>query len=282
LTYYPENYFDGVTGLLEQLVLACTDLRHSNQNYREDGFTTSLVKDSVTMNITVDVTGNDGIPSQAAALEISILSPKYPLETVMLTDSDHYSKSAYSLGLGDVSNSSINRKAIYPQNSFEAKIPAYLLDWTSADHRITNTLERRVFELAIQIYAYKLWEGRWNHNEQLVIYHMRNNALPGIPNVIPPEVLEVRDQLIAEIQGLTTPLLVAFDPIPIPDISTIGVENSATELGNAFGGQDPASEGNLSDGLKELLSATNNFGSTGGDSPSASNQQNESPTLETC
>jgi hypothetical protein len=54
VTYFPPTYFDGATGILEQLVLAVVTQREANKQYQADGFTTDLVKDSVNLNVVND------------------------------------------------------------------------------------------------------------------------------------------------------------------------------------------------------------------------------------
>jgi hypothetical protein len=293
MTYYPQDYFDGVTGLLEQLALAVVTQREANQNYQPDGFTTDFVTRSVNWWAVVD---NEGIrPSETAStatLEIEIQIPRFPLEAFVLTDSPaDFTSDLYSVNLADVTNTSVNKKVAYPINSFPAKVPAFLSDWTSPNHKLKNTLERRIANLCLQIYAYKLWETRYNYVKLLFkidLQYQAANAIAGRPLNLPDTaaIQVMMDALILELQSTDHLPLIEKDPIifvyPAQLVST--PSNSAVELGGAYGSSDPASEGKLSSSIKSLLdsagSSPSNFG-TSSREPSIP-QQKEQPTLSPC
>jgi hypothetical protein len=289
MTTYPSTYFDGVTGLLEQLTLAVVSQKLINRSYLPDNLQTDFVSKSVDYRVVVDNSESYG----EAYLQIDVTLPTIPYDARVLATADtDITTRALSLNAQSVASLGLSRENSYLGRSFPAKCPAYLEDFTSANHLITNTLERRIYSLCIQILAYKRWELAYNRIAEMMVVRDRIDALgllaPTPLNLPSAAGLEdMRQALIGELattdaltlRGIQEPFILRTANI---GAGTGGGGGSAQELGNFFGGDDPASSDRLSSSLLNLLESTGAASPFGAPSDGGSPKQNESPILKDC
>jgi hypothetical protein len=289
MTTYPSTYFGGVTGLLEQLTLAVVSQKLINRSYLPDNLQTDFVSKSVDYRVIVDNSESYG----EAYLQIDVTLPTIPYDARVLATADtDITTRALSLNAQSVASLGLSRENSYLGRSFPAKCPAYLEDFTSANHLITNTLERRIYSLCIQILAYKRWELAYNHIVEIMVIRDRIDAMgllaPATLNLPSAAGLEdMRQELLTE---LANPNALPLRGIPEPFVLkyVVGAAGggtsggSAQELGGFFGGDDPASSDRLSSSLLNLLESTGAASPFGTPSDGGSPKQNESPILKDC
>jgi hypothetical protein len=289
MTAYPSTYFDGVTGLLEQLTLAVVSQKLINRGYLPDNLQTDFVSKSVDYKVVSDSTES----YSEAYLQIDVTLPSIPYDArVLATAGTDITTRAISLNTQSVASLGLSRESNYLQKSFTAKCPAYLQDFTSANYLITNTLERRIYSLCIQILAYKRWELAYNRIVDMMVIRDRIDAMgllgPTVLNL--PSAGGLEDMRQALITELASPTALRLRGIQEPFVLKTAVGavvggasgGSAQELGNFFGGDDPASSDRLSSSLLNLLESTGAASPFGTPSDGGSPKQNESPILKDC
>jgi hypothetical protein len=288
MTVYSENLFTGATGVLEHLILAVIAQKLANRGYLPSSLETDFTAQSINWQIISD--SAQSREDSNAMLEINVTLPIIPYDSISLSNTDpDISRRLLSINSTNIDTLSISKEDTYDQKSLSARYPEYLNDFTSDNYLITNTLERRIFNLCLQILSYERWEEKYNAIiDKLYFHYLVSLGGYDLPENIEGEgELEAqRQDLIAMLQGvdpLPLELPIIFNPIFPPGASTDGGSGSASGLGDFFGGSDPANAPKLSESLLDLLNSANTadlFGSASDGSPS--NNRPEVPTLADC
>jgi hypothetical protein len=285
MTFYPLNYFDCTSGILEQIALICMVLKVTNRQFINDAIKKDFVANSIDWGVTEDLTLGD----RQAKLQ---LKATFEINSYFRNQLKRYSsidRRISSFVATNVDKLGLYREQAYERRSFTVKnLPEYL-----RSEGTENILERRLCYLMLHTISIQSWINEWN---ELAYFWQLRKYRPIIINLKDniPELADIearRDELLSQLQnGIPFRVYTKTGAVPSGLTAVDGEDfGTAESTANFYSkNSDPSGDpsydrGYMSSGLLNRLNSQgidNQFGSNSSE-PTA-NTPKEQPTLPDC
>ncbi len=204
MTAYPESQLSIVSGLIPQIVLACTYQQICNRKYEARGIKIDFATGSIRQGVAMT---DD--PKDIPVLRLNISMPIDQQSGLLKkTDLAERIESVTDIDLGNVS---VGREVAYIRlNDFPVPAKPVFL------RAEFDTLERRIIWMCLQLTNLKSWILEWNQylticNTHRAAYSLRNSILAANPSLVPfqPPIASLEHSILEMLITMKTPYILA-------------------------------------------------------------------------